>query len=125
MNGLMNGWMDVTKNTKAHKVRAGAGAGHLSDHCLCLLFWCQSLFFWFYFGPVVLEKRRGCLENPADMKTVRYCFVTFFLNFPFKPPTLNPLLSSTSFSVKPLQKLLVRHKVLFLRVFFSIRLETV
>lgn len=51
------------------------------------------------FRPVVLEKRRGWSENPADMKTVRYCFVTFFPLISF----LNPLLSSTMFSVKPLQ----------------------
>lgn len=83
MNRLMNGWMGVPKNTEAN-IR---GLEQELDACLITvsLFFVVS-FFWLCFCPVVLEKRRDCSENPADMKTVRHCFVTFFLNFPLKLP---------------------------------------
>lgn len=93
MNGLINGWMGVSKNTEAQKQGLGAGAGRLSDRYHPPPHTHTHTFLSFH--PVVLEKMRGCSENPADMKTVRYCFFTFSPSFPFKTPTLNPLLSST------------------------------
>lgn len=69
----------------------------MSDHC-CIFFCsvCQC---------VVLEKRRGCSENLADMKTVRYCFVTFVLHL--VPPFLQDVLFETT------SKLLVRQSFIF------------
>lgn len=92
MNGLMNGWMDVTKNTEAHE----RGPEQELDACLITVslcfgffFWCQSFGHVLNFCPVLLmEKKKGFSENLADMKTVRYCFVTFFLHFLLKLPSL-------------------------------------
>lgn len=78
-------WMDgCVKSTEAH--RRGLEQELVSDHCFSFL-WCQS------FGCVSTcfpqlywRRKRGCSENPADMKTVRYCFVTFFLNFLLRLP---------------------------------------
>lgn len=112
MNGRMNGWMDVTKNTDAHKARgAGAGAGRSSDHCLFFLR-CRCLLLVFLsFCPVVLEKRRGCSENPRrhEDSPVLFCHFFSLLNFLLKnpPPFLHHVLCEAT------SKLLVRHKVLF------------
>lgn len=81
MNGLMNGWMDGTENTEAHE----RGLEQELDACLITVsLVCQVSAFWPCFKFLYSfsdEKRKGCSESPADMKTVRYCFVTFFLNF--------------------------------------------
>lgn len=66
------------------------------------------------FCPVVLEKRRGFTKkNPADVKTVRYCFITFPLylfwdSLSKPPPLLHHVLPRETTS-----KLLVRLRVLF------------
>lgn len=86
MDGLVYGWMDVAKNnTDTHE----QGLEQELDACLITVF--IVCFFGLsllseknkhllcFFCPVVLEKKRGCTKNPADMKTVRYCFVTLFL----------------------------------------------
>lgn len=46
----------------------------LSNHCF---------FFFLVLGFRNIQGRVFIKENPADMKTVRYCFVTFYLNFRF------------------------------------------
>lgn len=79
MDWWMDGWMLLKIQTPTSE---GWSRSWTLVWSLSLLFWCQSYGRVFtFFCPVVLEKRRGCSENPADMKTVRYCFVTFFLNF--------------------------------------------
>ena len=66
------------------------------------------------------EKEGLHQKNPANVKTVRYCFVTFFPAISFETPNLSPLLCSTTFSsVKQTSKLLVRHKVLFLHAILT------
>lgn len=80
MSVWVNAWMDVTKNTEAHMSGAGAGAGRLSDHCLILFFYGINVLVLFLSSCT--GEKKGLLRNPADMKTVRYCFVTFFLESP-------------------------------------------
>lgn len=91
MNGLMDGWMDVTKNTEAHE----QGPEQELDACLitvslCFLFFLVSVF-WpcsKFLSSFTDGKKKGFSEHLADMKTVRYCFVTFFLHFLLKLPSL-------------------------------------
>lgn len=76
MNGLINGWMGVSKNTEAQKQGLGAGAGRLSDRYHPPPHTHTHTFLSFH--PVVLEKMRGCSENPADMNDSPVLFFHFF-----------------------------------------------
>lgn len=102
-DGRMNGWM----TTETHK----RGLKQELDTCLITVA--------FFFVSVSCKKEkdihvslRVCIQlywwkggllrkYPADMKTVWYCFVTFYLYFEIL--SINPLLFSTFSSVKRLQ----------------------
>lgn len=115
MDGLMNGGMDVTKYSEAPWERAEAGAGRLSDHCFFFFFFLVSVFcqtidkhiclcFFKFLSSCTGEKEGLLSKNPADTKTVRYCFVTCFFYFLIKLLTFNPPpFLQTMSSVKPLQ----------------------
>lgn len=81
VNELMNGWMDVTKSPH---VWAGAGAGHCQS-TVSLFYVSHLAGFYVFFVQFYCCKRRVRSENPSDMKTVRYCFATFYLNTHFPP----------------------------------------
>lgn len=87
-------------------MRKPASWGRSRSWTFCLI---TVLFSCCVFGFSDIQRRVFIEENPADMKTVRYCFVTFYLNSRF---------SSIPFSREATSELSVQHKVLFLCVFF-------
>lgn len=66
--------MDVDVKKKIQNPTVAFFVSCMSRNDICLRFFCQ----------VVLEKRRGNSKknNPADIKTVGYCYVTLFPMFP-------------------------------------------
>lgn len=111
VNEWMDGWMngvisDWTNGRVWLKMRKPASWGRSRSWTFCLI---TVLFSCCVFGFSDIQRRVFIEENPADMKTVRYCFVTFYLNSRF---------SSIPFSREATSELSVQHKVLFLCVFF-------
>lgn len=77
MNGVIKEWTD---GRVGFKMPVSWGPEQeldiLSNHCFFFVLF-------FVLGFRNLQRRVFIKENPADMKTVRYCFVTFYLNFRF------------------------------------------
>lgn len=92
VDGPMNGgWMLLIR----------AGAGHLSNHCCCCFGFVYSVcvrkigVLFSVFIQLYWRKGGVAQKSPADVKTVRYCFVTCVLYFLMKKK--KKLLSSPPF----------------------------
>lgn len=103
MNGVIIEWTNGRVWLKTQKP-VSWGRSRSWTFCLITVFLC--VYSVFDFGDI--QGRVFIKENLADTKTVRYCFVTFYLNSPF---------SSISFSPKATSELSVRHKILFFCAF--------
>lgn len=103
MDEWMDWWMDGWMELKIW-ARVGAGAGRLSHHCLsCVPGVRLSAVFWVFVQFYRRKKERVVRKALSTWRQSGTVFSFFFQHFLLKRPLLNPLPSSTWFSVKPLQ----------------------